>query len=454
MDFFIKVIMAMVFGVKRHWQILIAILLGFLVGLIFYKYHWAQTEQGQFSLALFDFVGKVFIRLITMIVIPLVVSSLIVGVSSLKDVHQLGRMGGKVFSFFLLFMVISTIIGGTLAYVIPSGENMRPVIEHINEERAQSSHYEETMSELKTLIVQPKDFKVILLEMIPENPIQALSTGNMVPVIIFTILLGFALAFIGPAGKPMISFFESLFTATMKLTDWCMTLAVPGVFALAFVAVASSGTEMLLKLLPYALLVISGLLLQIVVVFPTLLYLFARVDALNLYRAISEAILVAFGTASSSATLPITIANCELRAGISNRIASFVIPTGASINKTGTTMFEVIAVLFLAQAYNIPIDPVTVSMIAVLAIIASVAAAGVPSAGLITMSVIITSMGYNMTLLASGIALLWSIDRILDMCRTVTNVMSSVTVATIVAASEGELKRDLLNDPTTWKETL
>ena len=452
MGFSMKLLLAMIFGIKRHWQILIAILMGFIFGAIFYTEHWGETTQGQFWLELFDFIGQVFIRLITMIVIPLVVSSLIVGVSSLKDVRQLGRMGGKVFGFFLIFMVIATMIGASLATLSPAGEDLRPVIEAMNDERMHTSDYTATMGELKELIATPKDFKIVLLDMLPENPVQALSSGNMVPVILFTILLGFALTFIGQAGKPMISFFESLFTATMKITDWCMTLAVPGVFSLAFVAVASTGTDLLIKLLPYALLIISGLLIQIVVVAPLLLYTFARVDAVNLYRAISEAILVAFGTASSSATLPITIANCELRAGISNRIASFVIPMGASI-KTGTTMFEVVAVLFLAQAYGIPLDLTTVIMIMALAIIASVAAAGVPSAGLITISVIISSLGYDMTLLASGIALLWSIDRILDMCRTVTNVISSVTVATIVAAGEGELKRDVLNNPAQWNET-
>ncbi len=220
--------------------------------------------------------------------------------------------------------------------------------------------------------------------------------------------------------------------------------------------VYKSGMDAFVKLMPYVGVILTGLLIQIVIVFPLLLQLMARVDALNVYRAISEAILVAFGTASSSATLPITIANCELRAGISNRVASFVLPTGASINKTATTMFEVVAVMFLAQAYGVTLDLPAVLLIMVLAIVASVAAAAVPSAGLITMSIIIGSLGkgFSMELFAGGVALLWSIDRVLDMCRTVTNVISSVTVATIVAASEGELKRDLLNNPSDWKDAV
>jgi Na+/H+-dicarboxylate symporter len=271
---------------------------------------------------------------------------------------------------------------------------------------------------------------------------------------VYTLALGFALVFIGNAGKPMIALFESLFTATMKLTDWVMMMAVPGVFSLTFFTVATSGMDAFVKLMPYVGVVLTGMLIQIVIVFPLMLQLLARVDALNLYRAVSEAILVAFCTASGSATLPITIANCELRAGISNRVASFVLPTGASINKTATTMFEVVAVMFLTQAYGVQLDFTAIALIAVLSIVASIAAASVPSAGLITMSLIIASLGdgFSLEMFAGGIALLWSIDRILDMCRTVTNVISSVTVAAIVAASEGELKRDLLNNPSAWKD--
>ncbi len=452
MDFLIKVIMALFFGVKRHWHILFAIILGVMMGLLFHENNWGQDERGQFLLEFFEFVGQIFIRLITMIVIPLVVSSLIVGVSSLKDARQLGRMGGKVFAFFLFLMTLTALLGAGLTYVAQPGENMQQHIDEIS----RTLHIAQPM-DLRTLEAHhPVNLKQVFLDMIPLNPVASLASMNLVPTILFTILLGFALAFIGQAGKPMISFFESLFTATMKLTDWMMIMAVPGVFALAFVTFATSGFKVVLLLLPFVGVVITGLLIQILLIFPILLYVLARIDFLNLYRAISEAILVAFGTASSSATLPITIANCEYRAGISNRVASFVLPTGASINKTATTMFQVMAVMFLAQAYGISLDPMTIGMIVFLGIIASIAAAGVPSAGMITMTLIITSLGEHFTLetFAGGIWALWAIDRVLDMCRTVTNVISSVTVAAIVAASEGELKRDMLNNPAAWKEVI
>ncbi|MDH4379868.1 MAG: dicarboxylate/amino acid:cation symporter [Vampirovibrionales bacterium] len=455
MNFFIKLLMAVFFGVKRHWQILIAIVLGFTLGSLFYNRHWVEDPRGLFMLQFFEFSGEVFIRLITMIVIPLVVSSLIVGVSSLKDTRQLGRMGGKVFALFVTFMLIAAAIGAGLAWVVQPGKGMH---EHIASTeiltQSVSLNHQQTQLTAEDLNVAPKPISQLVLEMIPINPLEALSGNNLVPAIVYTLALGFALSFIGPAGKPLIAFFESLFTATMKLTDWVMMMAVPGVFALTFFTVATSGTDAFVRLLPFAGVIITGLLIQIVIVFPVFLQVFGRVDAIHLYRAISEAMLVAFGTASSSATLPITIANCELRAGISNRVGSFVLPTGASINKTATTMFQVVAVMFLLQAYQIAIEPWMVVMIIVLSIIASVAAAAVPSAGLITMSLILGSLGDGFTLakFAGGMALLWSIDRVLDMCRTVVNVISSVTVAAIVAASEGELRRDVLNNPAVWQD--
>jgi Na+/H+-dicarboxylate symporter len=502
MNILIKLLMAIFFGVKRHWHILIAILLGLGAGLLFYNNQWGDDPRGVFLLQFFEFIGEVFIRLITMIVIPLVVSSLIVGLSSLKDTRQLGRMGGKVFTLFLTLMVIAAIIGTVLAVIARPGDNMQAHIEDVdnftkrvsvnspigdtalinknttdskavaestetgpalatetaaleqNSDQPSGRDILESLDVPVNVDVSAGTLRSLLLEMIPTNPLKALSSNNLLPAIVYTLALGFALVFIGNAGKPMIALFESLFTATMKLTDWVMMMAVPGVFSLTFFTVATSGMDAFVKLMPYVGVVLTGMLIQIVIVFPLMLQLLARVDALNLYRAVSEAILVAFGTASGSATLPITIANCELRAGISNRVASFVLPTGASINKTATTMFEVVAVMFLTQAYGVQLDFTAIALIAVLSIVASIAAASVPSAGLITMSLIIASLGdgFSLEMFAGGIALLWSIDRILDMCRTVTNVISSVTVAAIVAASEGELKRDLLNNPSAWKD--
>lgn len=432
-------------GAKRHWHILFAIILGILMGLAFPVPAVDDIPKYAFIHQFFDIVGQVFIRLITMIVIPLIVSSLIVGISALGDSRQLGRMGVKVLSYFMLLMVIAAVVGAVLAFVLEPGKQVQASILNNNGFGLAADQLTASTPALKELF----------FSMIPKNPVEALANGDLIPVIVFTLFFGMAIASIGDAGKPIVSFFEGLFTATMRLTDWIMILAVPGVFSLAFITVAKAGPGIFIKLWPYVAALLIGLLFQVIVVLPAFLKILAKVNVMNLYRAVSEAVMVAFGTASSSATLPITIACCERRAGISNRIASFVLPTGTTINKTATTMFEVIAVLFLTQAYNIQLEPINVVMIMIFAIIASIGAAGVPSAGLITMAIVFKSFGaFDLSTFAGGLAMLWSIDRVLDMCRTVVNVLSSCTVATIVAASEGELNRDILNNHEKWSEVV
>ncbi|MBY0406015.1 MAG: dicarboxylate/amino acid:cation symporter [Cyanobacteria bacterium] len=447
--FFWLLLVALGLGAKRHWHIFFAIVFGIVLGLLFSGPDYCPIQQ------FFDVVAQIFIRLITMLVIPLVVSSLIVGISSLGDSRQIGRMGGKVLVFFTMLMGIASIIGFTLALTLTPGNSLRETIEHATATLANGCSLATIHPfDISFTSQVPTDLNSIFTSMIPKNPIESLANADLIPIIVFTILFGVAIACIGEAGKPLVNLFESLFTATMKLTDWVMVLAVPGVFSLAFVTVSAAGPDVFIKLTTYISIVLLGLLIQVFVVFPIILKVFAKVNYLNLYRAISEAMMVAFGTASSSATLPVSIACCERRAGISNRIASFVLPTGATLNKTGTTMFEVIAVLFLIQTYEIPVDPGTQALIMIFAIVASIGAPGVPSVGLITMAIVFNFIGESFDKVSAGIAMLWAIDRALDMCRTVVNVISSATVATIVAASEGELNRDILNNKEAWMEVV
>ena len=489
MRFFWLVLVALGLGTKRHWHIFFAILFGVILGFFF------AGDEYRFLHNFFDVVGQVFLRLITMLVLPLVVSSLVVGVSSLGDARSLGRMGGKVFSLFLVFMTTAALIGGGLAYVFEPGKALRPQImqeqQHAKmdalteSQTAVGAPVPEAMAETPTgwsqtteakqvlpgpdakipnpedltsgkLQVKTPDLKELFFNMIPQNVIKSLANAELVPVILFTLIFGAALATIGDAGKPLVGFFEALYTATMKVTDWVMVLSVPGVFSLAFVTVATSGIGVFQQLVLYILVLLIGLLIQAFVVFPIVLRVLAKVDFLNLYRAISEALMVAFGTASSSATLPVTIACCERRAGISNRIASFVLPTSVTINKTATTMFEVIAVMFLAQAYGVELSPLSLTLVLVFAVVASMGTAGIPSAGLITIAIVFQSMGQDFTpaMFGTGLAMLWAIDRILDMCRSVVNVMSGCVVATIVASFEGELNRDLLTNRESWSEVV
>lgn len=465
MRFFWLTLVALGLGTKRHWHILFALVLGIVLGL------WFNGPAAAPIIGFFEIVGQIFIRLISMLVIPLVISSLVVGVTSIGDSRELGRMGGKVVGLFILLMIIASVMGAVLAGVFQPGENLhanlRQEFQHVPfaDETAALAGGAEVAGSATTApsglsadeaatLVKPPSLSELFVDMIPRNPIASLAQMDLVPVIVFAIIFGLAMGLVGEAGRPLILWFDALFATTMKVTDWVMVLAVPGVFALAFVTVATTGPQVLSDFAPYMLVILAGLLLQIVLILPALLKLFANIGALQLYRAISEAIMVAFGTASSSATLPVTIACCERRAGISHRIASFVLPTGASVNKTATTLFEVIAVMFLAQAYGLELAPHIVALIAVFAIVASIGAPGVPSAGLITMAIVIHSIGQNFTPLLGGIAMLWSVDRVLDMCRTAVNVMSSCSVAAIVAASEGELDREMLVDQSRWRSLL
>jgi proton glutamate symport protein len=439
MKFFWYLLVALGLGTKRHWHILFAIVLGVVAGLVFAGEDYRPLQN------VFQGVAQIFLRLITMIVLPLVVSSLVVGIASLGDHRQLGRLASKVLFWFVGLMAISALMGAGLAYYFTPGQNLVSLVTH---------HTGDVSQAIATNVHKVPDLSVLFFNMIPQNPIAALANGELVPVIFFTLIFGFAIAYVGDAGKPLLTLFESLFTTTMKITDWVMVLSVPGIFALTFVSVATSGLDAFTKLMPYILVLLMGMFLLLFVVFPLVLRVFARVDFIYVYRAISEAIMVAFGTASSSATLPITIACCERRAGISSRIASFVLPTGVTINKTATTMLEVVAVLTLLQAYNIAVSPEMLLLVVCFAIIASVGTAGVPSGGLITISIVINSIGMVSQEMLGGIALLWSIDRVLDMCRTVVNVVGTCTVATVVASQEMELNRDILTNKDVWSDVL
>jgi proton glutamate symport protein len=444
MKFFWYLLVALGLGTKRHWHILFAIVLGVVAGLVFSGDQYLPLQ------GFFQGVGQIFLRLIHMIVLPLVVSSLVVGVASLGDHRQLGRLTGKVLMMFLGLMTISALIGAGLAYYLHPGEGLLGVIQ---QEQATGNTFQAFTSSVPK-VSAPPNLSDLFFNMIPQNPIAALAGGELVPVIFFTLVFGFAIAYVGDAGKPLLTVFESLFTTTMKITDWVMVLSVPGIFALTFVTVATSGLHVFTDLFRYILVMLLGLFILLMVVFPIVLRVFARVDFTYIYRAISEALMVAFGTASSSATLPITIACCERRVGISSRIASFVLPTGVTINKTATTMFEVIAVLTLLQAYQVTLSPMMLGLVVCFAIIASIGTAGVPSGGLITISIVLNSIGVISQEMMGGVAMLWTIDRILDMCRTVVNVAGTCTVATVMASQEMELNRDILTNKDKWSDVL
>ena len=257
----------------------------------------------------------------------------------------------------------------------------------------------------------------------------------MVPIIVFAVMFSIALAKVGDINRPFVGFFESIFAATMKITDWIMCFAAPGVFALTAVAVSSFGIDIFMSISKYLGVLALGFAIQFFIVYPIFLKIFSKVPVLMLYAAMAEAMMV-----------PLTIACCEKR-GISHKVSSFVLPLGATLNMDGTAMLQVIAVIFLTQAYGVALTPFLVVQIALLAIIASSTCAGIPGAGLITIALVLNGMGLSPEQLVAGFAFLFTIERITDMMRTLLNVTTDAVVAAAIADNENEINYDLLNNP-------
>ena len=379
-----------------------------------------------------------------MVVIPLVVSAIIIGITSVGDNKQLGKFGSKMVLYYGIITTAAVAIGAALALIMKPGIGAANYI-------AANAATEVQASVATTMQQQQGNILNIFLGFIPNNPFHSIAAGDMVPIIVFMLIFAVALAKVGDVNRPIVSFFESVFAATMKITDWIMFLAAPGVFALTASAVSSFGIEIFSSISKYLLVLLIGFAIQLFVVYPLFLKRTSKVSVVMLYSAVTEAMMVAFGTASSSATLPLTIACCEKR-GISHKISSFVLPLGATLNMDGTALLQVVAVIFLAQAYGVVLTPFLLIQICLLAIIASSTCAGIPGAGLITIALILNGMGLSPEQLVVGFAFLFTIERITDMMRTLVNVTSDVVVAAAIADNENEINYDLLNNPAAYEE--
>lgn len=459
-----QILVAIGLGAKRNWHMFLALIGGIVFGLVI---RMMYGEHNTLVNIILQFVASGFINLIQMVIIPLVVSAIIVGIASLGDSRQLGKIGVKMFFYYLIITVMAVSIGAGLAVALKPGNNVKNIINQnqATSVRKQVQVLQDERNQISQLGLtddgsnQAKFMKTLVkivpnVKLIPRNPVESLAKGELLPIIVFVLIFGCALASIGEINRPIVSFFESLFATTMKVTDWLMILSMPGVFALTSLAVINSGFSAFKSLSLYVITILLGLLIQLFITYPLLLKTVSKVKFTSLYKAVIESMMVAFGTASSSATLPVTIACCERRAGISGKICSFVLPLGATMSMDGTAMFQTIATIFIAQAYGIPLDIITIVQICILAIIASSTAAGIPSAGLITMVLILNGLGLSPAQVMQAYALIFAIDRFLDMFRTVINVTSDTVVASIIAESEGELDYDLLGNQEVWKEVV
>jgi len=440
MKLHMQILIALGLGLKRNWHIFFGLIAGVIVGIFLHGHNSVLLTT------ILTFIGQVFIRLIQMVVIPLVISAIVIGITSIGDNKQLGKYGTKMILYYGIITVAAVSIGAVLALGIKPGLG---AAHYINTDSATA-----IQQQVATSIEQQKGNVLnIFLNFIPKNPLESVAKGDMISIIVFALIFAVALAKVGEINRPVVSFFESIFAATMKVTDWIMYFAAPGIFALTATAVSSFGVDIFQSISKYLLVLAIGFAIQFFIVYPIFLKIFSKVPVLMLYAAVAEAMMVAFGTASSSATLPLTIACCEKR-GISHKVASFVLPLGATLNMDGTALLQTVAVIFLAQAYSIHLTPFLIIQICFLAIIASSTCAGIPGAGLITIALILNGLGLSPEQLVAGFAFLFTLERLTDMFRTVLNVTSDTVVAAAIADNENEINYDLLNNPEAYKEII
>jgi proton glutamate symport protein len=380
-----------------------------------------------------EWIGRLFLALIKMVVVPLVFFSLVVGIASLGDVRKLGRMGGRTLGFFMLTTMVALVIGVGLANLIQPGSFLDETDRQIL-----LSSYETAASSTVSSAAAAPTFTDQLISIVPTNPLAALASGNMLQIIFFAMMLGVALTFLKDGrAKLVVDVFDRLNEAMVMLVHIAMKLAPVGVGALLFKVVGNTGVSVLLALGVYGLVVLLGLFLHLTLTYGTVVRFGAGLGFLPFLSAIKEAMLVAFSTSSSSATLPVTMQCCEENLNVSSETTSFVLPLGATVNMDGTALYQGVAAIFIAQIYGMDLTLGDQATIVFSATMASVGAAGVPGAGMITLAMVLTAIGVP----TEGLALILGVDRLLDMFRTATNVVGDSTATVLMAKLEGEKLR-------------
>jgi len=380
------------------------------------------------------FVGDAFIRGLRFISVPIVLFSLIVGASSLNDIKKLSRIGGKTLGIYVATTALAITIGLVLANLTRPGER---VSEALRDSMAASGAA--AASERIAQAAAPGVWQT-LLELVPTNPFESLAQGDMLQVVFLALAFGIALTLV-PREKaaPIIQAADAMNAVVLKLVQLVMLAAPYAVFALIARVIAALGIEVLSALAAYSAVVVAGLAILLFGVYPTLLKLTTPVGYRRFFRAIAPAQLLAFSSSSSNATLPVTLECAEKRLGIAEEVSAFALPLGATVNMDGTALYQGVATLFIAQLYGIPLDLGQQLTIVLTATLASIRTAGVPGVGIIMLVIVLQSVGMPSAAMAGGIAIIFGVDRILDMCRTVANVTGDLAVASFVAWSEGAL---------------
>ncbi len=399
---------------KLHWQILIAFIAAVLFGLFLPQYS--------------DYVrwlGDLFLRALKMIIVPLILTSIVSGVTNIGSTKSLGRLGLKTISYYLITSLLAILTGLIIVDLIKPGVGVDLGLKM-------------NIPELANVSGGVWD---IILRMIPQNIFEALNSADMLAIIFFSVLFGYFITKVdAPYKEFMTNFFNSGFEVIMKLTSFIIMFAPLGILGIVTGVVADQAADKskLINLFQhlgiYMITVLSGLAFHFFITLPLIIKYVGKVSPFNHFKAMSLPLITAFSTSSSSATLPLTIDAVESNAGVSNKISSFVLPLGATVNMDGTALYECVAAMFIAQAYGIELGFVQQMIVVFTALLASIGAAGIPMAGLVMMSVVLTAVGLPL----EGVGLILAVDRILDMCRTTVNVFSDTCGAVTIAKSEGE----------------
>lgn len=428
--------------IPLHTQIIIGLILGLVFGLVIIQFGISP----QFTIDFIKPIGTIFINSLKMIAVPLVLASLIVGVSNLGDISKLSRIGGKTILAYLLTTVIAITLGLLLVNVFKPGDKLPQ--ETRDNLMAQFDSQAGSKADMAAEIKDAGPLQPIV-DIVPENLIAAAANnGSMLQVVFFAIIAGIALLQIPKAkAKTFTDFFDSLNDVIIKIVEYIMMIAPYGVFALMaslIVEIAGdnpdSAVELLLALLKYTVIVVAGLALIIFVVYGTILKSFTKIKFFDFLKAMRPAMLLGFSTSSSSATLPVTMKIVEEEVGVSEEVSSFVLPLGATINMNGTSLYQAIAAVFIAQALGMDLTISQQLTIVLTATLAAIGSAGVPGAGLIMLIIVLEAIGVP----GAGVALIIAPDRILDMFRTVVNITGDATVCVAVASTEGELPDGLI----------
>ncbi len=414
-------------SLQLHWQILIALALAVFAGLLAGK---EAALMGVTFYSVFDFFGTLFLNALKMLIVPLIVSSIIVGIMGIGSGENLSRLGGKTLGYYAISSFLAIVTGLVLVNLtMPGISDGQPLKEIIGLADVPAS---------VTQSVEGKgsgDIVAVFLRMVPPNIVSAAAQGQMLGLIFFSLLFGFFMTKLkGAQAEVMQNFWQAVLDVMMHMTNWVMKFAPIGVFALVAKVVASSGVGVFIPLAVFFLTVLGALAVHFIFTMSLILRYVAKVNPLLHYKAMSAALLTAFSTSSSSATLPLTMECVEHKAGVSNRVTSFTLPLGATVNMDGTALYECVGAMFIAQAYGLDLTLTTQFTIVLVALVTSIGVAGIPSASLVAISIILGAIGLPL----EGIGLILAVDRVLDMARTAVNVFSDSVAAVVIGKLEGE----------------